>query len=84
MIIKRKNGTYHITGKDANNFIKALRGDTDEDHLKQIVNKINPEKEYPVSYTINQNGKKVNEPSVILGKDLTENQIIELSKNKLI
>lgn len=42
---------------------------------------VDPEKEYPVSYTIKQDGTKVNKPAILLGKDLTENQIKELRQN---
>jgi hypothetical protein len=36
---------------------------------------IDPERYYPVNYTITQDGKKIVQKSKLLGKDLTENQI---------
>ena len=41
---------------------------------------VDPEKEYPVSYIIKQNGEKQFIPTVLKGKDLTENQIKELAE----
>ena len=43
--------------------------------------KVVPEKFYPVSYTIKYDGTKVFEQTELQGKDLTEQQIIELHKN---
>ena len=43
--------------------------------------KVDPEKFYPVSYTINADGAKVFEQTELQGKDLTEQQIIELNEN---
>ena len=36
---------------------------------------VDPEKYYPVSYTITHKGKKVYGPNTLQGKDLTQNQI---------
>ena len=43
---------------------------------------VDPEREYPVSYIIKQNGEKQFIPTVLKGKDLTENQIKELANNQ--
>jgi hypothetical protein len=39
---------------------------------------VEPETLYPVNYTIKQDGTKVFKKSLLLGKDMTENQIKEL------
>lgn len=49
-----------------------------------LVKFVNPDKEYPVSYTIKQNGERINEPSILMGYDLTENQIVELFEKELL
>ena len=36
---------------------------------------LNPEKEYPVSYTIKQDGTIVKENTMLLAQDMTENQV---------
>lgn len=46
--------------------------------MRRLVNTINAEKYYPVSYIYNQDRTKFNESTQLLGKDLTENQIFEL------
>jgi hypothetical protein len=46
-----------------------------------LVNLVDPEKEYCVSYTINQSGDRTYGDFTLLGKDLTENQIVECFKN---
>ncbi len=45
----------------------------------ETANTINPEKLYPVSYTIKQDGTKIYENTFLLGKDLTEKQIEQLN-----
>lgn len=45
---------------------------------------IDPEMLYPVSYIIKQSGEKQLVPTVLLGKDLTENQIKELIEKKIV
>jgi hypothetical protein len=47
---------------------------------RELVNSIDPEKMYPVSYTVNQDRTRNNTPTFLKGADLTENQIIELWK----
>lgn len=42
------------------------------------------ERLYPVSYTFGSGNKRINEPSMLKGKDLTENQIAELFVKDLI
>lgn len=42
---------------------------------------IDPEKLYPVTYTITQGGKKIFKKGELKGSDLTENQIKELLNN---
>lgn len=42
---------------------------------------IDPEKFYPVSYTITQGGKKIYKKGKLKGCDLTENQVKELLSN---
>lgn len=49
-----------------------------------LVKFVDPDKEYPVSYTIKQDGEKINEPSILMGYDLTENQIVELFEKELL
>lgn len=46
--------------------------------MRKLVKNIDPEKYYPVSYTINQDRSKNMKSTQLLGKDLTENQIFEL------
>jgi len=48
-----------------------------------LVKFVDPNKKYPVSYTI-QNGKRIDEPTNLLGCDLTEKQIIELFEKELL
>ena len=43
-----------------------------------LVKFVNPSQEYPVTYTIKQDGTKVNEPTMLKGDDLTELQIVQL------
>jgi DNA/RNA-binding domain of Phe-tRNA-synthetase-like protein len=47
---------------------------------RELVSKIDPEKHYPVNYTINQDRTRNNTKTYLQGKDLTENQIIDLWK----
>jgi len=47
--------------------------------MKSLVELIDPEKMYDVTYTIKQDGTKVFENTKLLGKDLTENQIKEIA-----
>jgi hypothetical protein len=42
---------------------------------------IDPDKFYPVTYTINQSGKKIYKKGKLKGSDLTENQVKELLRN---
>lgn len=42
---------------------------------------IDPNKLYPITYTITQNGKKVYKRGKLRGCDLTENQVKELLNN---
>lgn len=49
-----------------------------------LVKFVNPNQEYPVTYTIKQDGTKVNEPSMLKGVDLTEPQIVELFVKELL
>ena len=51
---------------------------------RELVLMIDPEKLYPVKYWFNQNREIVNTPSMLKGKDLTENQIIDLWKDGII
>ena len=48
-----------------------------------LVKFVDPNKKYPVSYTI-QNGKRIDEPTDLMGCDLTEKQIIELFEKELL
>jgi len=43
---------------------------------------VDPEKEYPVTYTIAQDGTKTIQNTFLKGKDLTENQIKELVESR--
>jgi hypothetical protein len=49
-----------------------------------LVKFVNPSQEYPVTYTIKQDGTKVNEPTMLKGEDLTEPQIVELFVKELL
>lgn len=42
-----------------------------------LVKFVDPKREYPVTYTI-KHGTRVNEPAILKGEDLTENQIAQL------
>jgi hypothetical protein len=45
---------------------------------RELVLKINPDQHYPVSYTYNQDRSRNNTKTYLPGKDLTENQIVQL------
>lgn len=45
---------------------------------------VDPKRYYSVPYTIKQDGTKVNEPTYLIGADLTENQIAILFSNMLL
>jgi hypothetical protein len=45
---------------------------------RELVLKVEPETYYPVSYTYNQDRTRNNTKTFIKGKDLTENQIVQL------
>jgi len=45
---------------------------------------VDADKLYPVTYTIKQDGTKVNEPTYLKGEDLTENQIAQLFSKELL
>lgn len=47
----------------------------------ELVQKIDPTKIYNVSYTVNTDGSRDYSPTQLQGKDLTENQIVELHEN---
>ncbi len=49
-----------------------------------LVKFVNPNQEYPVTYTIKQDGTRVNEPAILKGEDLTEPQITELFVKELL
>ena len=49
-----------------------------------LVKFVNPNQEYPVTYTIKQDGTKINEPTMLKGEDLTQNQIVELFVKELL
>ena len=49
-----------------------------------LVKFVDPDKEYPVNYTIKQDGTKVHKPQMLIGADLTENQIVELFSKQLL
>lgn len=51
---------------------------------RELVQRIDPEKKYPVDYTIRQDGTKVPGKTEVLGKELTENQTVSLWENGLI
>jgi len=53
-------------------------------NLSYLTKFVDPKKEYPVSYHIDQNGNIINEPIFLYGYDLTENQIFELFENELL
>lgn len=46
--------------------------------MRKLVKLIEPDKKYPVNYTINQNGEKKFDRTELVGKNLTENQIFDL------
>jgi hypothetical protein len=45
---------------------------------------VDPKRYYAVPYTIEQDGTRVNEPSYLIGADLTENQIAILFSEMLL
>jgi len=45
---------------------------------------VDPKKEYPVSYTVNQDGSRIYENTFLKGEDLTENQIAILFSQELL
>jgi hypothetical protein len=45
---------------------------------------VDPKRYYDVPYTIKQDGTRVNEPSYLIGADLTENQIAILFSEMLL
>lgn len=45
---------------------------------------VSPKRHYAVPYTIKQDGTRVNEPTYLLGEDLTENQIAILFSQMLL
>lgn len=45
---------------------------------------VDPEKEYPVSYTMDNHGNRINEPAMLKGEDLSQNQIAELFSRELL
>lgn len=49
-----------------------------------LVKFVNPDKEYPVSYTIENDGTKDHKPTILKGMDLTEPQIVELFINEML
>jgi hypothetical protein len=49
-----------------------------------LVKFVDPEKEYPVSYKIGTDGARIESPGMLLGKDLTENQIADLFIRELL
>lgn len=49
-----------------------------------LVRFVDPEKHYPVSYTITHKGKKIYGPDKLQGKDLTQNQIVQLFIQELL
>ncbi len=57
--------------------MKLFTGKAEQDFEDNLVKLIKPEQYYAVNYTIKQDGEKVYEPAMLIGKDLTEKQIIE-------
>jgi hypothetical protein len=55
-----------------------------EINASYLVKFVHPEKEYPVKYTIAQDGTKSYEPTFLKGKDLTEKQIVDLFACQLL
>ncbi len=49
-----------------------------------LVKFVDPDKEYPVNYTVKQGGVKVYKPQMLIGADLTETQIVELFSKQLL
>lgn len=45
---------------------------------------VDPKRHYAVPYSIKQDGTRVNEPTYLLGADLTNNQIAILFSNMLL
>lgn len=56
------------------------------DLMGKLVLLIQPDMPYPVSYLVNNKGEKtrLSRPTLLLGKDLTENQIYELYEKGII
>ena len=49
-----------------------------------LVKFVDPKKEYPVEYTIKQDGTKVYKSQMLIGADLTEPQIVDLFNKRLL
>lgn len=64
-----------IQSRKSNEFIAVVR----RSYLSKFVD---PYEDYNVSYFIDNNGKKIKEPTTLMGADLTENQIRELFENE--
>lgn len=68
-----------IEVKDENNLVQKR-----EVRISYLTKFVDEKKEYPVSYTIDNNGKRVNTPTMLKGEDLTQNQIAELFSKELL
>ncbi len=66
--------------------VKDIKGTiiNKEVRIAYLVKFVNPNKMYPVSYTIKQDGTKVIGLSELKGEDLSENQIAELFSLELL
>lgn len=68
-----------IEVKDENNLVQK-RGV----RISYLTKFVDEKKEYPVSHTIDNNGKRVNTPTMLKGEDLSQNQIAELFSKELL
>ena len=67
------------------NYGKFKSGWSDDKPRKAyLVKFVDPERKYPVSYIIDNNGYKICKPTLLSGKELTENQIVELFQKELL
>lgn len=66
--------------------VKNSNGVIEQRELKTayLAKFVDPSKEYPVSYTIDGYGNRINEPKILKGEDLTQNQIAELFSKELL
>lgn len=66
--------------------VKDESGNTQEYTIRRsyLTKFVDPNKEYPVTYSIKSDGTRLNEAAYLKGEDLTENQIAQLFSKGLL